>query len=54
MEAAGLQQIDPGQAGHQIVDRPAGPGEGTAAAADAGQAEAGLQGRTGELPENEV
>jgi hypothetical protein len=46
MAAVGLQRIDPGQAVHQIVA--AGPGEGIAVAA-AGLAEAGLQGRTGEL-----
>lgn len=53
MVAVGLQQIDPGQADHQIVVHPAGLEEGTAVAA-AGQAEAGLRGRTGELPENEI
>lgn len=48
MVAAGLQRIGPDQAVHRTVDRPAGPGEGTAAVA-AGQGEAGLRGRTGEL-----
>ena len=51
MVVAGLQRTDPGQAVHQIVA--AGPGEGIAVAA-AGLAEAGLQGRTGELPENKI
>jgi len=51
MVAVGLQRTDPGQAVHQIVA--AGPGEGIAVAA-AGLAEAGLQGRTGELPEKKI
>jgi hypothetical protein len=46
MVVAGLQRTDPGQVVHQIVA--AGPGEGIAVAA-AGQAEAGLLGRTEEL-----
>ena len=60
----GLQRTDPGQGDHRIVVRHAGPGEGTAVAAAgpgegiavaaADQAEAGLRGKTGELPENEI
>lgn len=48
MVAAGLQRTDPGQVVHRIVA--VGPGEGIAAAAAAGQAEAGLRGRIEELP----
>jgi len=52
MVAVGLQQIGPGQAGHQIVVHPADLEEGTAAAV--GQAEAGHRGRTEELPGNRI
>jgi hypothetical protein len=50
MVAAGLRRIDSGQAGHQIAVRLV---EGGIAAA-AVEAEAGLRGRTGVLPEKEV
>jgi hypothetical protein len=53
MVAAGLQRIDLGQVVHQIAVRPVDL-EGDIAAAVAGQVEAGLLGKTGELPENEI
>lgn len=52
MAAAGLQRIDLGQVDHQTV-HPVDL-EGDIAAAVAGQVEAGLLGKTGELPENEI
>lgn len=53
MVAAGHQQTDPDQVGHQIVDRPVDLEEDIAVDA-AGQAEAGHRGRTEELPGNEI
>ena len=53
MVAAGLQRIDLGQVDHQTV-HPVDLEGDIAAAAAAGQAEAGLLGKTGELPENEI
>jgi hypothetical protein len=50
MVAAGLQQIDPGQAVRQIAVRPVEGG--IAAAVD--PAEVGLLGRIGEVPKNEI
>lgn len=52
MVAAGLQRIDLGQVVHQTV-RPVDLEEGIAVAA-ADQVEAGLLGRTEELPKNEI
>ena len=53
MVAAGLQQIDPGlaEAVHHTVDLEGDTAAAAAAAAAAGLAEAGLRGRTEELPE---
>ena len=55
MVAVGLQRTGRGlaEAVHQIVVRPVEGGTAAAAAA-AGQAEAGLRGKTEELPGNEV